>query len=104
MDIYEYVGDCIRQVRRSKGVTQAQLAAMLQISTNTVSRWETADYRPSLQDVWLVAEALSVPVSALLPLDHGDAYARGKRDAYTEVANFIGDRRLALPDAGTVDC
>lgn len=67
MDIYEYIGGQIRRLREESRLSQEALASQLGVSTNTVSRWETSIYKPSLGDLQKLAEFFHVRLSALLP-------------------------------------
>jgi transcriptional regulator with XRE-family HTH domain len=71
-DIFTHVGARIRDLRASydsgRGLSQEKLAAVLDVTTNTISRWETATYHPSLADLEKLASFFSVPISSFLPL------------------------------------
>lgn len=55
MTLYEYVAAKIRELRTSfggpNGISQEALAEKLEVATNTISRWETGAYKPSLEDL-----------------------------------------------------
>ena len=55
MTIYEHVAAKIRDLRThfggAPGISQEALAEKLGVATNTISRWETGAYRPSLEDL-----------------------------------------------------
>lgn len=54
MNLYEHVAARIREFRATyggKGVSQDALAKELVVATNTISRWETGTYKPSLEDL-----------------------------------------------------
>lgn len=72
MDIYEHIGSKIRDLRDQCRLSQDGLAEKLGISTNTVSRWETATYKPSVKDLQKVADFFKIKLSALLPLEQTD--------------------------------
>jgi len=49
-----YVGKRIRELRMGyggQGISQEALATELKVATNTISRWETGTYEPTLQDL-----------------------------------------------------
>jgi len=65
MDIY-ITGATIKALREKKGITQAELAEKLSVSSKAVSKWETAK---GLQDITLIeplAKALGVSVMELM--------------------------------------
>lgn len=67
MDIYTFIGTRIRELRDERRLSQDALAKQLGVSTNTVSRWETATYKPSISDVQKIADYFGVKLSSLLP-------------------------------------
>lgn len=71
MNLYEYVGEQIKRFRlnygQGKGLSQEALAKALKVSSNTISRWETATYRPSLSDLEKLARFLGVSILEFFP-------------------------------------
>lgn len=65
------MGSFIAALRKAKGWTQKDLAALLHVSDKTVSRWETGDGTPDLSLVPVLAELFGVTCDELL---------RGERD------------------------
>ncbi len=59
-------GAVIRQMRERKGMTQAQLAARIDVSPKTISKWETAKGLPDISLLESLASALDVSVMELL--------------------------------------
>jgi transcriptional regulator with XRE-family HTH domain len=49
------------------------LASHLKVAPNTISRWETGVYRPSLQDLERLARFFGVSMMSFLPLEMVDA-------------------------------
>ena len=60
------IGLRVRALRRAKGLTQAELADRAERSNEAISGLERGRYRPTLDTLIAVAEALEVPVAALL--------------------------------------
>ena len=71
MELFKYVGERIKQLRNAydggKGLSQEGLAEKVGSTANTVSRWETGVYRPSLDDLEQVARVFRVPLTGLFP-------------------------------------
>jgi transcriptional regulator with XRE-family HTH domain len=71
VDLFEYVGQRIRDLRASfgggEGLSQEALAKALDVAANTVSRWETATYRPSLSDLENLARFFGVSILEFFP-------------------------------------
>ena len=60
------IGSFIAMNRRSKGLTQQQLAEKLGVTNKTVSRWETGKYMPDLSLLKPLCEALGISLNELL--------------------------------------
>ncbi len=70
MTIYRQIGSKIRDLRthhQGTGISQDTLAQMLATSTNTVSRWETATYKPSIEDLEKIARVFGVSIGVFFP-------------------------------------
>src|SRR4051794_30610610 len=60
-------GQRLREVRRSVGLTQRELAEKAHLSEGYVARLEAGDTSPGLDLLFRLAVALSVPLAELLP-------------------------------------
>lgn len=60
------IGDKIRDLRKNRGLTQAQLAERLGVSQQTIGQWETGKSSPKIQSINKLAQALGVYASALI--------------------------------------
>ncbi len=56
------IGIFLRELRKEKGLTQEQLAEVLNVSGRTVSRWETGTNMPDLSVLIQIAEFYEVEV------------------------------------------
>ena len=59
-------GQMIKNLRKKKGFTQADLAGMLGVSSKAVSKWETAKGLPDISLIEPLAQALGVSVQELM--------------------------------------
>lgn len=59
------LGRNIRQLRISRGMTQRQLAALLHVSVQAVSKWETGSAYPDLMMLLPIARLFSVTLDQL---------------------------------------
>ena len=69
-DIYEEIGKQIRDLRtsvRGRGISQEELAHAVGTTANTISRWETATYKPAISDLEKLARCFGVPITAFFP-------------------------------------
>lgn len=91
----QYVtGAIIKQLREGKGMTQAQLAARLQVSDKAVSKWETAKGYPDITLIEPLAQALDISVMELLS---GDWVTNANR-----AGNLLRSKWYVCPICGNI--
>src|ERR1043165_9906468 len=74
-DLYTYIGRKLRELRTSqggKGISQDEVANAVGTTANTVSRWESSTYKPSVRDLHKLSKFFGVSISVFLP-DQKDA-------------------------------
>lgn len=59
-------GSTIRRLREQRGMTQAELAQIIDVSSKTISKWETAKGLPDISLIEPLAHALGVSVTELM--------------------------------------
>jgi transcriptional regulator with XRE-family HTH domain len=62
----ERLGARIRDIRKEKDLTQADLAKKLGRSQSQISEWETGDSEPQLLNLIAIAKALGVQLTDLV--------------------------------------
>lgn len=90
-DIYEVVGECIRQERQRAGLTLEQLAERADISSSFLAYIETRGRKASLETIQKLADALKIPVADLfknLPEPKKDTAS----DAARQFIHLVRDR------------
>lgn len=65
-ELYQFIGAKIRELR-GRTVTQEQLAEAMEVAANTISRWETAVYRPSPAELDKLARYFNVGIWSFFP-------------------------------------
>lgn len=108
------IAQAIRFFRRKRGFNQPQLAAMIGVTKNAVTNWESGHSHPSPANVTRLCRALDVSADALFgipPREKGlsagewehlrtyralDAYQRGTVDAL--MASLLENERLSFLD------
>lgn len=92
----------LRLARRSRDVTQGELAARVDLSRVTIANIEGGKQNVQLHHVFLFAKALDVPIDHLLPTDHdlekhqhGLKQVRSDHVAMSDVI-FLQDARAQL--------
>ncbi len=56
----------LREVRRAKGISQLKLAMDLNTSQNTISRYETGEREPGIDDLIKLADYFHISVDYLI--------------------------------------
>lgn len=69
-------GDNIRRIRKESNMTQEQLAELLNISPQAVSRWETNTAMPDISLLPALANTFRISIDALLDIDVENNEAR----------------------------
>lgn len=77
-------GGKIRKIREQKGLTQLYIATAVQVTTDTISRWENKHY-PTIkkENAIKLAEALAVSLQDILLTEH--AQPEGKQDLQQDI-------------------
>ena len=83
------LGDKIKELRKSKGITQEQLADMLVVSSQAVSKWETGVANPDLALIPDLAKVFEVSTDELLGVD-----SKGKSEN--------NEKKLLIQDLNTL--
>lgn len=80
MELTRYVGERIRELRGhhggGKGISQEALAKAMQTTANTISRWETGTYRPSIEDLDALSRFFGVSILEFFPKEESTADAK----------------------------
>ena len=56
----------LKEIRKSKGISQLKLAIDLSTSQNTISRYETGEREPGINELIKIADYFNVSVDYLL--------------------------------------
>ena len=71
MDLLDHIAARIRDLRVSynsgEGLSQDALATALKVAPNTISRWETGTYRPSVKDLEKISRFFGVSIISFFP-------------------------------------
>ena len=66
MDITKEIGEKIKIMRKQRGLTQEDLAHLIQKNTNLLARWERGEIRLQTENIIKIARALGTSSSYLL--------------------------------------
>lgn len=85
-DVYENISKQIRELRG--GMSQDALAKKLKIAPNKLSRWETGTYKPTAEDLDMIARAFKIPISVFFP----DQQEDNRVSALTSATGGLGQK------------
>lgn len=63
--------ECLKIARQQKGITQKQLADLLNVPVSTINRYENDNMEPRLNTVMQIAEVLHMSVDELIHFPYG---------------------------------
>ncbi len=89
------LGDNIKKYRGKKGYSQQELAGMLHIVRQTLSKWENSLSVPDAEQLIKISEALDVPVSTLLELPQEEQPA-GLAEELARVNEELAERNRQI--------
>lgn len=91
-------GKKVRRIREEKGLTQLYLATVVEVTTDTISRWENKRYPSIKQDNAVkLAEALEIELEEILETE--EPAAEESRDEETQIDPAAADFVAASPSA-----
>ena len=64
------IGQNIKKYRKEKGFTQRELADLIGVSVQSISKWETDTGAPDISQVVPLASALDISTDALFDYEH----------------------------------
>jgi transcriptional regulator with XRE-family HTH domain len=71
MELLDHIAARLRDLRVSynngEGLSQESLANRLKVAPNTISRWETGTYRPSVKDLEKITRFFGVSIISFFP-------------------------------------
>ena len=70
------IGENLKKIRKSKGITQEKLSTITKISITSIQRYELGKRQPNIEVVKKFAEALGVPIFDLI----GEEYKYAMKD------------------------
>ena len=83
------IGHFLRELRKTKGLTQEQLAEHLNVSGRTVSRWETGTTMPDLNLLIELADLYDIDIRELIDGERkNEKMDKETKDTLKKVADY----------------
>ncbi len=100
------IGQTIRSLRRERGITQEELAEMLGVACQSVSRWELGSCYPDIEMLPVIADIFQISTDKLLGADH--VTEQKKTDEYlarfqTAISKGQIDQCIAIAREGVAE-
>jgi len=90
----------LRELRESRGLTQARLAELLDVSPRVYNRWETTETTPRLDTLVRIADILSVTLDELVGRAESDPEPQIRnprlRELYDQIHRLSDEDQQAL--------
>lgn len=77
------LGEKIQQLRKASGISQEQLADQLNVSRQSVSKWELNDAIPEISKIVLLSDLFSISTDELLKDSHPQATEKKDANMHT---------------------
>lgn len=85
------IGEKIRAIRKSKGITQKNLAVAMGVSASMIGQYEVGIRSPKIETLKKIAQALGVDVNALLDLSSPNAEERMTGENIYDIQGLLSD-------------
>ena len=87
-------GNKIQMLRKSQGISQENLAAILKINRNNLSRIETGKSEPTLSIIKNIVNYFDIDVVSLMDLEKSSMDTKDKIKKISEECNYLLDNDL----------
>lgn len=94
LTIKKWVGFKIREIRKNKGYSQNDLANLLNVKTNTVSRWENGLYEPGLEHLANLSKLFSISIGLFFPEPYHQTGDYDKKTHLLNLASNVSEKDL----------
>ena len=88
------LGEKIKYLRKSKGISQEELAAMLKINRNFLSRIETGKSEPNAGILKNIGQIFNVDINSLLDIKNDEEQNIEKIKYITENCKYLQEKDL----------
>ena len=82
------IGNFLKELRKEKGITQAQLAETLNVSARTVSRWETGSNMPDISILVDIADYYDISIPEII---NGERKSEMMNEEERKIAKTMSD-------------
>ncbi|MCR5584462.1 MAG: helix-turn-helix domain-containing protein [Lachnospiraceae bacterium] len=88
----------LRTIRKEQNISQEELAEMLDVSRQAVSKWESGNGYPEVEKLLIISEKLNVSLDALM----GNEVRKTEAAVETKQTNPSGEITITSPNEGVI--
>ncbi len=88
-------GENLRNVRKQRNITQEELAEILGVSRQAISKWESDNGYPETEKLLVISKTLNISIDYLL----NDSSVREEKEKTAEVESIKASNKLYIIDA-----
>ncbi len=88
------LGEKIKYLRKSKGISQEELAVMLKVNRNYLSRVETEKSEPTASILKKIAQIFGIDLNSLLDIKNDEQQGIDKMKYINENCKYLHDKDL----------
>ena len=88
----------LKAIRKEQGISQEELAEMLDVSRQAVSKWESGNGYPEVEKLLIISEKLKVSLDALM----GNEIGKNEAVAEKKLTNPSGEISITSPNEGVI--
>ncbi len=93
------IGEMIKHLRHTSGMTQATLASLLGVTDKAISKWERGLSCPDISLLPELSRTLGTTPSALLGMENPDAHEKAQTEDFTSLEKYLmGEYGYQVPD------
>ena len=94
-------GDNLRQIRKSKKMSQEQLAEKVNVSRQSVSKWETGEAYPEMNNILELCKIFNCKINELIHADMSDISSLDK-EIVMEVVKFNDEKQKQVKSLSNI--
>ena len=97
-------GSFLKELRKGKNLTQEQLAEIFNVSSRSVSRWETGTNLPDLSILVEIADYYDVDIREIIDGERKNDMNKETKETLTKVAEYADQNKLQLKKKMASSC
>lgn len=97
------IGQRIAELRKNKGLTQAELADMIGVSHQAVSQWERSETLPDILTLPILADIFGQSIASVMGIEEMNTAEVGNDESEPEITFEVGEVDETISDGGNTN-